>query len=86
MQKTSHIIPLLLALFISVLIVWSGINPSDRAVWYAEILPVSIVFVALVATYRLFRFSNLAYVFMSFWLIMHTIGAEIGRASCRERV
>lgn len=76
MQKTSHIIPLLLTVFIAALIVWSGINPSDRAVWYAEIIPVSIVFVALVATYRLFRFSNLAYVFMSFWLIMHTIGAH----------
>ena len=76
MQKTSHTIPLLLAVFIAALIVWSGINPSDRAVWYAEILPVSTVFVALVATYRLFRFSNLAYVFMSFWLIMHTVGAH----------
>ena len=76
MQKTSHTIPLLLAVFIAALIVWSGINPSDRAVWYAEIIPVSIVFIALVATYRLFRFSNLAYVFMSFWLIMHTIGSH----------
>ena len=50
MQKTSHTIPLLLAVFIAALIVWSGINPSDRAVWYAEIIPVSIVFIALVAT------------------------------------
>ncbi len=32
MQKTSHIIPLLLTVFIAALIVWSGINPSDRAV------------------------------------------------------
>ena len=76
MQKTSHIIPLLLTVFIAALIVWSGINPSDRAVWYAEIIPVSAVFVALIATYRRFRFSNLAYVFMSFWLIMHTVGAH----------
>ena len=76
MQKTSHIIPLLLAVFIAALIVWSGITPSDRAVWYAEIIPVSTVFVALIATYRRFRFSNLAYVFMSFWLIMHTIGSH----------
>ena len=75
MQKTSHVIPLLFTVFIALLIVWSGINPSDRAVWYAEIIPVSIVFIALIATYRCFRFSNLAYVFMSFWLIMHTIGS-----------
>lgn len=76
MKKTSHVIPLLLTVFIAALIVWSGINPSDRTVWYAEILPVSTVFVALIATYRRFRFSNLAYVFMSFWLIMHTVGAH----------
>ena len=75
MQKTSHVIPLLFTVFIALLIVWSGINPSDRAVWYAEIIPVSTVFIALIATYRCFRFSNLAYVFMSFWLIMHTIGS-----------
>ena len=76
MQKSFPIIPLFLTIFIAALIVWSGINPSDRAVWYAEIVPVSAVFIALIATYRLFRFSNLAYVFMSFWLIMHTIGAH----------
>lgn len=76
MQKSFPIIPLFLAVFIAALIVWSGINPSDRAVWYAEIIPVSTVFVALIATYRRFRFSNLAYVFMSFWLIMHTIGSH----------
>ena len=76
MQKSFPNIPLFLAVFIAALIVWSGINPSDRAVWYAEIIPVSTVFVALIATYRLFRFSNLAYVFMSFWLIMHTVGAH----------
>ena len=76
MQKSFPIIPLFLAVFIAALIVWSGINPSDRAVWYAEIIPVSTVFVALIATYRRFRFSNLAYIFMSFWLIMHTIGAH----------
>lgn len=76
MRNTSHAIPLLLALFIAALIVWSGIGPSDRAVWYAEIIPVSVVFILLIATYRRFRFSNLAYVFMSFWLIMHTIGSH----------
>lgn len=76
MRNTSHAIPLLLALFIAALIAWSGIGPSDRTVWYAEIIPVSVVFILLIATYHRFRFSNLAYVFMSFWLIMHTIGSH----------
>lgn len=75
-NKPNHTIPLILAALIAALIVWSGIHPADRTVWYAEILPVSTVFIALIATYRRFRFSDLAYVFMSFWLIMHTVGAH----------
>lgn len=75
MNKPSPIFPIFLATIIFALIVWSGINPHDRAVWYAEIIPVASVFFLLVATYRIFRFSNLAYLFMSFWLIMHSIGA-----------
>lgn len=75
MNRPSPIFPIFLATIICALIVWSGINPHDRAVWYAEIIPVASVFFLLVATYRIFRFSNLAYLFMSFWLIMHSIGA-----------
>ncbi len=75
MNKPSPIFPIFLATIIFALIVWSGINPHDRAVWYAEIIPVASVFFLLVTTYRIFRFSNLAYLFMSFWLIMHSIGA-----------
>ena len=75
MNKPSPIFPIFLAAIIFALIVWSGINPHDRAVWYAEIIPVASVFFLLVAAYRIFRFSNLAYLFMSFWLIMHSIGA-----------
>ena len=75
MNKPSPIFPIFLATIIFALIVWSGINPHDRAVWYAEIVPVASVFFLLVTTYRIFRFSNLAYLFMSFWLIMHSIGA-----------
>ena len=73
-EQTSPIFPIFLATIIFALIVWSGINPHNRAVWYAEIVPVASVFFLLVATYRIFRFSNLAYLFMSFWLIMHSIG------------
>jgi len=76
MQKSFPIIPLFLTIFIAALIVWSGINPSDRAVWYAEIIPVSAVFIALIATYRRFRFSNTAYVLMSMWMLLHMVGAH----------
>lgn len=68
--------PLLLALLITSTIIWSGINPVFPQVWIAEIIPVLLIFIPLVLTYRRFSFSHTAYCFMSIWLIMHTIGAH----------
>ncbi|MGF6147263.1 Inner membrane protein yjdF [Kingella potus] len=75
MKKQSIAFPAALALIIGALIVWSGIAPRDRAVWYAEIIPVAAVWLALIATAGRFRFSNAAYLLMSLWLAMHSIGA-----------
>lgn len=71
-----RIIPLLLALFIAGLIIWSGIQPFSRAVWYAEIIPIVAIFLLLILTYPKFQFSTVAYLFMSAWLVVHTIGAH----------
>lgn len=76
MSLPYRVFPLCLAALIFTVIVWSGISPASRAVWWAEILPILCVFGALIFSYRRFRFSNLAYLFMSFWLIMHTVGAH----------
>ena len=72
----SFAFPLLLALVLLAVSVWSGIAPAERAVWWAEIVPIFAVFAALVLTYPFFRFSNTAYFLMSLWLLMHTIGAH----------
>ncbi|VEI46465.1 inner membrane protein [Actinobacillus equuli] len=40
MEQRSHIIPLFLAIVITAIAIWSGIAPSDRAVWYAEVMPI----------------------------------------------
>ncbi|MDP0168546.1 DUF2238 domain-containing protein [Glaesserella parasuis] len=76
MQKSSHIVPLFLAIVITVVSVWSGFNPTDRSVWYAEVMPIFVVFALLLLTYQRFQFSGLAYVLMSLWMIMHLIGAK----------
>lgn len=76
MAKPSPIFPLFLAILISAIALWSGLNPADRAVWYAEVTPIFLVFGLLVASYSRFQFSHLAYLLMSFWLIMHLIGAK----------
>ncbi len=71
-----HLWPALLAAFFIALSIWSAIEPASREVWVAEVIPVFGVFLLLVATYPLFRFSNTAYTLMSLWLILHTIGAH----------
>ena len=74
MQK--HAVPLILAIIFIAMSLWAGVSPNDRAVWYAESLPLFIVFLTLVFTYKKFKFSNTAYILMSVWLLLHTIGAK----------
>ena len=76
MQTRSHILPIFLAIVIIALSIWSGLSPTDRTVWYAEAMPIFVVFGLLVLTYPKFQFSNTAYLLMSCWLIMHLIGAK----------
>lgn len=68
--------PQTLALILLPFLVWSGISPVDRATWWAEIIPVTSVFLLFVFTFKKFRFSNIAYLFAAVWLYMHTIGAH----------
>ncbi|MBE2895935.1 DUF2238 domain-containing protein [Pasteurellaceae bacterium HPA106] len=74
--RACHLLPALLCGFILCLLIWSGSAPYSRAVWYAEAIPIIAVFALLVLTYAKFQFSQTAYVLMSAWLIMHTIGAH----------
>lgn len=52
-----------------------AIHPYDRAVWWAENIPIVAIALALAVLYmRGVRFSNLAYALMSVLLFMHTVG------------
>lgn len=53
-----------------------GINPVSREVWLAEIIPVVIIFIFLILTFKQFRFSNIAYGLLSIWIFWHTIGGH----------
>lgn len=53
-----------------------AIRPYDRAVWFAENLPIVLIVVALVVTHRWFRFSNTAYMMMAVLVFLHTIGGH----------
>lgn len=76
LQKLHTIYPHSLA--VGFIVFWSflAINPLMRSVWLAENLPVVGVFLLLVGTFKVFRFSNRSYTLMSIWLILHTIGGH----------
>ncbi len=66
---------ILLGLYL-VELVWLGIDPVDRAVWWAENIPVMAAVLVLVLTFKKFRFSNFAYFLMGMFLIYHTVGGH----------
>ena len=68
--------PQLLLLGYLVLFTVLAINPYDRAVWFAENLPIVLIVIALVVTKRWFTFSNIAYLMMACLIFLHTIGGH----------
>ena len=60
-----------------VLFVVCGINPYDRSDWWAENIPIFLLFLAIVIAYiKGVKFSALSYCLMSVLLILHTIGGH----------
>jgi len=68
--------PHFLAAVFTIFFIILGIAPVSRQVWIAEVIPVAVIFGGLVVTFRLFRFSNLAYSLMAVWLFWHTVGGH----------
>lgn len=68
--------PTILALIFVLFWAFWAVDPYDRAVWWAENLPVIGIFLLLVLTYRQFRFSNTAYLLMAVWMFWHTVGGH----------
>jgi putative membrane protein len=67
-----HLIFYLIAL--TLLFIWSGINPNERFTWFLEVLPAVIGVLLLVVTFKSFRWSNMTY----FWIFVHCIILIIG--------
>jgi putative membrane protein len=76
MLKITHKFPIIcLAIYLFLLIVLA-IEPYDRAVWWAENIPVLIIVGILLLTYRRFKFSNFSYFLMTLFLCYHTVGGH----------
>lgn len=74
MGKIKKYFPHLLLIIYIALFIVCAIHPKYFDVWVAENIPVVIVVLFLVFSFKFWRFSNLSYFFMSLWVFMHTIG------------
>lgn len=70
--KIPHI---LLGLYIMLFTILA-VAPFDRAVWWAENIPIMAIVALLILLYPRIRFSNTAYVLMSVLIYMHTFGGH----------
>ncbi len=53
-----------------------AIEPYDRAVWWAENIPIMLLVSAVALMHRYHRFSLMSYLFMSVLVVLHTIGGH----------
>jgi putative membrane protein len=77
-MKVKHKIPALLLAIYLVLFVFLAIEPYDRAVWWAENIPVWAVVLVLISSYASFKFSYTAYTLITIFVCYHTIGGHWG--------
>lgn len=70
--KLPHYLLLTYIVFFSIL----AINPTYRATWWAENIPILLIVLMLTLTYKKFQFSNTSYILMSILIFLHTIGGH----------
>ncbi|MCB9898201.1 MAG: DUF2238 domain-containing protein [Planctomycetes bacterium] len=66
--------PLVLLTIAGAVLVWSGLAPADRPTWWLEVFPVLVAAPLLVATYRRFPLTPLAYRLV----LLHAIVLMVG--------
>ncbi len=76
MNKNNIVPKVLLVIYLAVCAALA-FNPYARDVWFAENATVWIVIISIITLYvRGIRFSNAAYLLMSVFIIMHTVGGH----------
>lgn len=60
----------------SIVLVWSATNPVDYFTWFLEVVPALIGLVALVVTYKKFKFTHLGYSLILLHCIILMIGGH----------
>ena len=59
-----------------VIFIWSAVHPHDFFTWFLEVLPAVVGVAILAATYRRFKFTDLAYVLVFLHAIILMIGGH----------
>jgi putative membrane protein len=75
-NRKAWTIPFILLALYGIVFTVCAITPYDRAVWWAENIPVMIVVSALVWLAPKHRLSDTSYILMSVFIILHTIGGH----------
>jgi len=76
MARKNNNIPLILIVIYAAVFAVCAVAPYDRAVWWAENIPVLIVVGSLTVIWHWHRFSDTSYILMSVFIILHTIGGH----------
>lgn len=76
MNNKSWTVALVLVALYLVVFSALAIEPYDRAVWWAENIPVMIVVLAIAWLSRFHHFSDTSYILMAVFIILHTIGGH----------
>jgi putative membrane protein len=77
MKTLSDRVPHILLVAYVLLFIWGAIAPYDRAVWWAENVPIVLVVLTIVVLYmRGIRFSAVAYILMAILPYWHTVGGH----------
>jgi putative membrane protein len=75
--SSSVLVPAVLLCIYAIIFILGAFAPYARDVWFAESATVWVVLIPLIIMYvKGVRFSNTAYILMSVFIIMHTIGAH----------
>lgn len=76
MDRFKHYFPHFLLILYWLLFIICAIDPFNREVWWAENIPVLMPVLLLMFTFGKFRFSNISYFLMWFFISIHTIGGH----------
>jgi len=74
--RREYVFPVLLLVCLFIVIAWSWVGAYDRGTWWLESFPALMAIVILAATYKRFRFTNLAYLLIALHASILLVGGH----------